>query len=129
MDIEFHYYTNYIIALAAGFSNEAAYKIAYSVQLLDDNTSKHTITLPNGIAYTNEISQTFDITMPVKRLYRIYRCFHFLPGDNSRIPYQTTPNCIRAISDVKHDCRWRQSRLPVFFLGSIKHYFLCSLIN
>ena len=33
------------------------------------------------------------------------------------------------LSDVKHDCRWRQSRLPVFFLGSIKHYFLCSLIN
>ncbi len=92
MDIEFHYYTNYIIALAAGFSNDAAYKIAYSAQLLDDNTTEHIITLQNGKIYTNQISQTYNITLPVKQLYRIYQNFHFLPGDNPLLPYQTTPN-------------------------------------
>lgn len=98
MDIEFHYYINYIIALAAGFSNEDAYKIAYSAQLLDDNTTEYTITLRNGKVYTNQISQTFNLMIPVSRLYRLYRRFHFLPGDNPHSPYQTTPNSRRAKS-------------------------------
>jgi hypothetical protein len=96
LDIEFHYYTNYIVALAAGFSNDAAYKIAYSAQLLDNNTTEHTVILSNGEFYTNQISQTFNITLPQKTLYHLYQCFHFLPGDNLHFPHLTTPNSKRA---------------------------------
>lgn len=96
MDIEFHYYVNFLIALASGFSKEFAYTIAYSAQLLDDNTAEYSLTLPDGKAYQNQISQSLNIFLPIKKLYRIYQTFHFLPGDNAKLPLVTTPNSTQA---------------------------------
>ena len=39
MDIEFHYYITYVIALRAGFNAEDSYVLAYSSQHTDDNTA------------------------------------------------------------------------------------------
>jgi len=37
MNIEYHFYVTYIIALQAGYSESDAFKIAYSSQYTDDN--------------------------------------------------------------------------------------------
>ncbi|MDO9287180.1 MAG: hypothetical protein Q7T83_00150 [Thermodesulfovibrionales bacterium] len=85
MDIEFHYYITYILALKAGFKNDEAYKIAYSSQFVDDNTTEFKISQKTADAYSNYISQTSDITKPEKNLMRIYPAFHFMPGKKEEI--------------------------------------------
>jgi hypothetical protein len=85
MDIEFHYYITYIIALKAGFKSEEAYKIAYSSQLTDDNTRIYEISKKTPDEYCNYISQTLNITKPEKELMRIYPVFHFMPGNKEEI--------------------------------------------
>jgi len=79
MDIEFHYYMTYIIALNAGFNNDQAYRIAYSSQYTDDNDDPYTIQSADGI-YETYITQTMDITKPKDELLRIHPYFHFFPG-------------------------------------------------
>lgn len=90
MDNEFHYYITYIIALKAGFKSDEAYKIAYSSQFVDDNTRQFPISQKTADAYTNYISQTFDITKPEKNLMRIYPVFHFMPGNKDEIDHDGT---------------------------------------
>ena len=85
MDIEFHYYITYLIALRGGFTSDEAYVIAYSSQYVDDNTRQYKINQGTADAYTNYISQTSDITKPEKDLMRIYPIFHFMPGDKQEI--------------------------------------------
>lgn len=85
MDIEFHYYLTYLIALRAGFTNDDAYVIAYASQHVDDNTKQYKISQGTPDAYTNYRSQTSDITKPEKDLMRIYPIFHFMPGDKREI--------------------------------------------
>jgi hypothetical protein len=81
MNIEFHYYITKYLALMSGFESDEAEIIAYSSQYVDDNSTRYTIEKPDGSIYQNYISQTYDITKPVKKLMRIYLLFHFLPGD------------------------------------------------
>lgn len=76
MDKEFHYYITGILAWKAGFSEEESSIIAYSSQLVDDNSNIFTIE-----SYSNYISQTKNILKPRKTLMRIYSTFHFIPGD------------------------------------------------
>jgi hypothetical protein len=85
MDIEYHYYITYIIALRAGFDKEKAYKIAYSSQYTDDNNVSLTIRDDSHVPYINHISQTMDITKPEERLLRIHPFFHFFPGNTKEI--------------------------------------------
>ncbi len=81
MDIEFHYYITYIVALRAGFKSDEAQVIAYASQYTDDNTIAYSIDDPaTGAAYGNYISQTINILKPMKFLMRIYPVFHFVPG-------------------------------------------------
>ncbi|MBI5211813.1 MAG: hypothetical protein HY957_00380 [Nitrospirae bacterium] len=87
MDIEFHYYITYIIALKAGFKSDEAYKIAYSSQFVDDNTAEFKIGKETPDEYGNYISQTSDITKPEKNLMRIYPVFHFMPGNKDEIEH------------------------------------------
>ena len=81
MNIEFHYYITKYLAIEAGFDRDEAEIIAYSSQFVDDNSIQYKIETPNGSIYENYISQTINITKPVKKLMRIYLLFHFLPGD------------------------------------------------
>ena len=76
MDKEFHYYITGILAHKAGFSEEESSIIAYSSQLVDDNSNVFTVE-----GYSNYISQTKNILKPRKTLMRIYSTFHFIPGD------------------------------------------------
>ena len=80
MDIEFHYYITYIVALRAGFAPGDAYVIAYASQYTDDNTTVYTIDKGGPGEYSNYISQTANILKPQKELMGIYPAFHFMPG-------------------------------------------------
>ncbi len=85
MDMEFHYYITYIIALRAGFGPKDAFIIAYASQYIDDNTTIYTINKGGADEYSNYISQTTNILKPQKELMRIYPAFHFMPGTLSEI--------------------------------------------
>ncbi len=81
MDIEYHFYITYIIALRAGFDKNKAYKIAYSSQYTDDNDVEQlTINKGKPDAYEVYISQTMNIFKPREERLRIYPIFHFFPG-------------------------------------------------
>ena len=90
MDIEFHYYMTYIIALRAGFKADNAYTIAYSSQYTDDNDTPYEI-LGEDVPYKNYISQTMDITKPKEELLRIHPYFHFFPGTKREIVNNSYP--------------------------------------
>lgn len=90
MDIEFHYYMTYIIALRAGFKVDDAYTIAYSSQYTDDNDTPYEI-LGDDVPYKNYISQTMDITKPKEGLLRIHPYFHFFPGSKREIVNNSYP--------------------------------------
>ena len=90
MDIEFHYYMTYIIALRAGFKADDAYTIAYSSQYTDDNDTPYEI-LDDNVPYKNYISQTMDITKPKEELLRIHPYFHFFPGSKREMVNNSYP--------------------------------------
>lgn len=81
MDIEFHYYVTYLVALEAGFSKKSANIIATSSQLVDDNVEINYIKDNKGKLYKTYISQTSNILKPEDKLFRIYPVFHFIPGN------------------------------------------------
>lgn len=92
MDVEFHYYINFIIANLSGFSHRASYKIAYSAQYVDDNLKEVDVYDGSGShLYRSNISQTYDLLRGAEELEQIFKLFHFLPGDgkNKNI---TTPS-------------------------------------
>jgi len=76
MDIEFHYYSTYLIAVRAGFDPADAATLAQASQGVDDN---HVPIIVDG-SYANIVSQTMDILRPHDDV-RIYPVFHFVPGD------------------------------------------------
>ena len=81
MDIEFHYYQTYLIAVKAGFTPADAYTLAYASQYVDDNDIVFEISKDTAHYYRNYISQTMNILKPIPKLLRIYPVFHFIPGD------------------------------------------------
>ncbi|HCJ66917.1 MAG TPA: hypothetical protein DHV62_06220 [Elusimicrobia bacterium] len=85
MDIEFHYYITYVIALRSGFKPDEAYIIAYSSQYTDSNSAILEISIGSPNVYSNYISQTANILKPKKELMRIYPIFHFMPGTTDDI--------------------------------------------
>jgi hypothetical protein len=91
MNIEYHFYVTYIIALRAGYSERDAFKIAYSSQYTDDNDKTLEINKGGTDAYSNYISQTMDITRPRKERIRIHPMFHFCPGTTDEIMNLSLP--------------------------------------
>ena len=85
MDIEYHYYITYIIALRAGFDRDTAYKIASSSQYTDDNKKQYVINERKKDEFSNHISQTKNIFKPEDKLLRIFVFFHFFPGTEQEI--------------------------------------------
>lgn len=84
MDIEFHYYMTYLIALRAGFKPNDAFTMACASQYTDDNNTPYRIE-GGDTAYENLISQTEDITKPQEERLGIYPVFHFCPGTRSEV--------------------------------------------
>jgi len=85
MDIEYHFYITYIIALRAGFDRDTAYKIAYSSQYTDDNNRELSINKDEQDEYEVYISQTMNILKPKEELIRIHPLFHFFSGTSNEI--------------------------------------------
>lgn len=81
MDIEFHYYQSYLIAVKSGFSPADAQLFAYASQHVDDNDMIFEINKDGPDYFSNYISQTMNILKPKSKLMRIYPIFHFIPGD------------------------------------------------
>ena len=80
MDIEFHYYMTYLIAVRAGFTPADAGILAQSAQEIDDNHILFRVSEGTDYEFDSIISQTMDILRP--RYNRgIYPIFHFIPGD------------------------------------------------
>lgn len=130
MDTEFHYYINFIIAAAAGFSAANSYKIAYSAQYVDDNINVYHIYNPEGqLSYSNDNSQTFDITLDYIDLVKTYACLHFMPGDRDKVDKNlrgydvgitlTTPNSRRA----KYFLRTAMQSKNPYMIGVMSHMY------
>jgi hypothetical protein len=85
MDIEFHYYITYIVALRVGYHPHDAYLIAYSSQHTDDNNKQYEISKGTSDEYRNYISQTLNILKPSEELLRIHPIFHFMPGTKDEV--------------------------------------------
>lgn len=109
MNVEFHYYITYLVAVRAGFSTADAGVLAYSAQYVDDNDTQYKIRAPKrfqrrfvGRYFRNRISQTMNILKPHKDKLKIYPLFHFIPGDaharsakrsdGLKSAFNTTPN-------------------------------------
>ena len=83
MDIEFHYYINYMIAIKAGLFPDIAHKIAYSAQYVDDNTEEYTVLEQDTLSqYNNIVTQSINPTLNFKEILSIFPVFHFIPGDD-----------------------------------------------
>ena len=101
MNIEFHYYMTYLIAVRAGFTPAEAVTIAKAAQEIDDNHIPISVSSGTSAAYMSTLSQTMNILHP-HHASRIYPVFHFIPGDpdvpaarrrdGARSPWVTTPN-------------------------------------
>ena len=105
MDIEFHYYMTYLIAVRAGFPPGEAAVIAQAAQEVDDNHIPISVSAGTPFAYQSVLSQTMDILHP-KHDQKIYPIFHFIPGepdapsarrkDGLMSEWATTPNSVLA---------------------------------
>jgi hypothetical protein len=82
MDIEFHYYINYLVAAEAGFSDKIAEKIAYSAQYLDDNTEAYSIIERGARQYNNLVTQSYHPLLKAKEILELFPVFHFIPGND-----------------------------------------------
>ena len=102
MDIEYHYYITYLIAIKSGFEIHEAYIIAYSSQFVDDNCHEYMIYSANSsqVEYKNFISAINEKTLNSHKLDEILIPFHFLPDvkikdsrkDGEIHPFNTVKN-------------------------------------
>ena len=102
MDIEYHYYITYLIAIKSGFEIHEAYTIAYSSQFVDDNCHEYIIYSANDsqVEYKNFISAINEKNLNSRKLDEILIPFHFLPDvktegnrkDGEMNPFNTVKN-------------------------------------
>lgn len=83
MDTEYHYWITGLIAKRSGFSEVEAGTIAHASEFVDYNMKSYTVLDHRGDSsgYSNDISQTMDISKPRSERLHIYPLFHFIPGD------------------------------------------------
>jgi len=79
MNIEFHYYAVYALALEAGFDDSSAFTIANASQEVDASTSPLAFDAPRGVIDIAVTQNYLFWDESVKR--DVYLPFHFLPGD------------------------------------------------
>ena len=84
MQIDFHFYSIYALARAAGFMPDNAFTIAYSSQHTDDAKYEHALNFENGGRFQQVLTahKFLDAkALNKKTCYRIWVPFHFLPGN------------------------------------------------
>lgn len=84
MRIDFHFYTIYVLARAAGFSSEDAHVIAYSSQYTDDEVAENDIWFEGGDIFKPRITahRIFDphsVTTEISK--KVWMPYHFVPGN------------------------------------------------
>lgn len=104
MNIEFHYYTVYLLALRAGFQDSDAETIACSSQFVDHNIISYRAKTDRG-EYAIAPTQNYGFADEAYTR-EVYVPFHFLPGtveeprarrhDGASNYFNTTPNSPRA---------------------------------
>lgn len=127
MNIEFHYYSIFALAIEAGFDEHTAFIIAQSSQEVDASTTPLSFDTPEG---------RVDITITQNYLFwdehvkrDVYLPFHFMPGDGEaaarlRIdgkhnPYAVTPNSEAVKTLLIDACKDRDP----FLIGIAAHTF------
>jgi len=141
MNIEFHYYAVYALALEAGFDEDTAFLMAQSSQEVDDSTTALAFDTPRGridIAVTQNYLFWND---SVKR--DIYLPFHFVPGntdeaaaarsDGHRNQYTVTPNSDNVkdllISSFRDKDPYLMGIAAHAFADSWAHQNFCGLLH
>lgn len=84
MQIDFHFYTIYGLARAAGFIPDNAFTIAYSSQHTDDAKYEDALEFQNGGRFQQVLTAHKFLNLKAldkKTCYRIWIPFHFLPGN------------------------------------------------
>ena len=84
MQIDFHFYTIYALARAAGFMPDNAFTIGYASQHTDDAKYEHALEFQNGGRFQQVLTahRFFELKALEKTTcYRIWVQFHFLPGN------------------------------------------------
>lgn len=120
MNIEFHYYVTYLIALKAGFNKRDSYKVAYSSQFVDDNKSSiNVVDERMKSVYKGTQTQIEMLCSGNKRDF-ILQKHHFLPGDSDVDPLMTTPNSTLAKSILQYSLDKRD----VYLIGIASHAYM-----
>jgi len=87
MRIDFHFYTIYALARAAGFKPDDAYVIAYASQYTDDEIREDKIYFEDGDIFAPFITAHAIIhpaAITDRVCTRVWVPFHFMPGDLGR---------------------------------------------
>jgi hypothetical protein len=84
MRIDFHFYTIYVLARAAGFSPDDAHVVAYSSQYTDDEVSENDIWFEGGDIFKPHITahRIYDphaVTTEIAKA--VWMPYHFVPGN------------------------------------------------
>lgn len=85
MQLDFHFYTIYVLCRCNGMSPENAKKVAYASQHTDDAKHEHALKFENGGRFQQILSahKIFDIdAVSSESQHRIYVPFHFIPGNH-----------------------------------------------
>lgn len=84
MQLDFHFYTIYVLCRCNGMSPATAKKVAYASQHTDDAKHEHPLEFENGGRFQQVLSahKFFDTkVLALDSQYRIYVPFHFIPGN------------------------------------------------
>jgi hypothetical protein len=126
MRLDFHYYTIYALARAAGFSPDKAYVVAYASQYTDDEVNENTILFENGGEFAPFITahRIFDLhTVTEEICKRVWMPFHFLPGNlgAGEEKFLTRPNGMIAQELVAQFLSYDLLPYSLHLLGIILH--------
>ncbi len=141
MNIEFHYYAVYALALEAGFDDNTAFLIARSSQEVDDSTTPLRFDAPRGPVDVAVTQNYLFWDESVKR--DVYLPFHFVPGDpdaaakaradGGRNAYAVTPNSDNAkellVSAFKDKDPYLMGIAAHAFADTWAHQNFCGLLN
>jgi hypothetical protein len=84
MRVDFHFYTIYALARAAGYNADNAYVIAYSSQYTDDEANPEPIDFENGGSFEPHITahSLYSLETISPRICKeVWVPFHFVPGN------------------------------------------------
>ncbi len=129
MQMDFHFYTIYALARAAGFKTENAHILAYSSQHTDDAKYDHALEFENGGRFQQVLSAHRFLALSAltkATSYSVWVPFHFLPGNLGRDFYErmlTRANSVIAQRMVEEFLQSELKPYSLHRLGIILHVY------